>query len=306
MHARYLAVSLFAALVGLATPASADFDGDRLACGNPVNSESIAACSRFMERTDLTTRDRFLAHFNRGWAYRRAGENDSAAADFDAAEGLDRSYAKLYLSRAQTRYDLGQLAGALADLDRYLWLSPKDWAGYQQRARVLRALHQDERALADLSRALEVNPFGNELHLLRVLTLADLGRLEAAKAEADRELARRVSDAASQYAKAAVAFKLRDLDAASANVDAALTSEPQFPAALALKAQINEARGDLRAAQQNYELALKPGGPTIDRILAKELAEKRLDFLTKPASSDASCRRYLPMIGATVAIKCGA
>jgi tetratricopeptide (TPR) repeat protein len=306
MKAKYLAVSLLTALFGVATPAVADFDADRLACGNSVSNDSIAACTRFIARTDLTSRDRFLAHFNRAWAYRRAGTNEHALADFDAAEALDRGSAKLYLSRAQTKYDLGQAAGALPDLERYVSLSPKDWAGYYQRARILRELHQNERALADVSRAIEVNPFGDELHPLRVLTLADLGRLDTAKIEADRGLVGRTSDATSHYARAVVSFGLRDFDAASVDVDAAIASEPLFAAAYALKAQIAEAHDDPTAAQKNYQLALRPGGQTLDKALAKKLAERRLAILTKPASSDQPCRRYLPMMATTIAVKCGA
>jgi tetratricopeptide (TPR) repeat protein len=271
-----------------------------------VSNASIAACTRFMDRTDLTTRDRFLALFNRAWAYRRAGANEKALADFDAAEALDRASAKLYLSRAQTKYDLGQAAGALADLDRYVSLSPRDWAGYYQRARILRELHQNERALADLSRAIEANPFGDELHPLRVLTLADLGRLDTAKVEADRGLAGRNNDATSRYARAVVSFGLRDFEAASADLDAAIASEPLFTAAYALKAQIDEARDDPKAAEKNYRLALRPGGPTLDRMLAKKLAERRLAKILKPVSDDQPCRRYLPMIATTIAVKCGA
>ncbi|MDX2257884.1 MAG: tetratricopeptide repeat protein [Hyphomicrobiaceae bacterium] len=297
-------VSIRAALVGLAaitaTPVLAGSPADKLACGNAVRKDAVAACDRVLATPNLTRAERLMAHFNRGWAHRRTGANSEAIADFDAAEAQDGGFARLYLSRAEAKRDMGDMNGALLDLNRYIALDGGDWNGHYQRALIERRKGRHARALEDVTRALELKPFAKELGPLHVLTLADLGRLPAAKEAADRLVASRGSDATSRYARAVVAFRQKDHDAATADLDTALAAEPLFSAAYALKAQIDEARSDKAAAAENYRLARRSGGPTLDEAAAILLADSRLANLG-PAARSATAATRAPGKVATAA-----
>lgn len=328
MTSKSLIVLAITVSLGSAAAASPDVATDKIACGNPVGEESAAACTRLIAHAPLSEADRFMAYYNRAWAYRRAGRNADALADFDAAASRDNRFAKLYLSRAQTRYEVGQMDGALKDLNRYASLAPDDWRGYFQRAHVLRELRRHSEALKDIERAFKLNRYAGEVGPLQVLTLVDLGRSASALAVARRILAARRSDAAGRYVRAVISFRGGDLHAASDDLDAAIESAPLFPAAYSLKAQIHEARGDEAEALKSYRMAMRTGGVGLDSRTAQTFAESRLAVLSqsiarraglrdttvaladKGASkrvavrSPLQCRRFIPMAAATISVVC--
>ncbi|MGD9669797.1 MAG: tetratricopeptide repeat protein [Hyphomicrobiaceae bacterium] len=328
MASKSLIACVVAATLGSLVSGIANAATDQITCGNPVSEESVAACTRLIAHASLSGTDRFMAYYNRGWAYRRSGNNSQALADFDAAESRDRRYAKLYMSRALTNHDLGRLEAALEDLDRYVSLAPEDWRGYFERANLLREFQRYNGALKDLERASKLNRYAKEIGPAQVLTLIELGRLGSAWAEASRILAARKSDPAGRYVRAVISFRRGDLSAAIADLDVAIAGAPLFPAAYSLKAQILEVRSDIAAAQQNYEMALRPGGIALDSRTAQARAKYKLAEHAQSAWSTAAadsrngstdsgsakrfatgssgqCRRFIPAAAVTISVECG-
>lgn len=337
-----LIAALALSLAGIATPALADEIADRVACSATVRATSMEACTRLIDARGTGRKERFMAHFNRAWSHRRAGDNRRALADLDAAAMIDDSYPNLYMTRALVRESLGDGNGALADLDRYVALEPGDWSGFYRRALVHRQRNAGKQALADIARARELNAYEGALPPLRILVLSDMGRQEAALAEADKLLAARRSDALGNYARAVVTLRMGRRGEASAHLDAAIKASPLFSAAHVLKGEIAELGGDHDAARASYALAAKIGGPEIDAESAREKAQRRMAAIGggKPAeavalqsqqkarpeprstaqapaqaqganepppvksSGTGECRRFIPSVAITVAVKC--
>ncbi len=63
------------------------------------------------------------AYYHRGLAYVALGKFDQAHSDFDAAIALSPDYGAVYGDRAQLRFKLGDLAGAIADTEQSLALT---------------------------------------------------------------------------------------------------------------------------------------------------------------------------------------
>lgn len=338
-----LIAALALSLAGLATPGLADETADRIACSATVRATSVEACTRLIEARETGRKERHMAHFNRAWSYRRAGDNRRALADLDAAEAIDDSYPNLFLTRALVREALGDGSGALADLDRYVALVPGDWNGFYRRALAHRQRNASKQALADIARAQELNPYEAALPPLRILVLSEMGRQDAAKAEADKLLAARRSDALGNYARAVVMMRMGRRSEAAVHLDTAIKASPLFAAAHALKGEIAELAGDRDAARASYALASKIGGPEIDAESGREKAQRRMAAIgggDKPAdavalqsqsraqaelrptaqapahaqgaiepqpvkiSGKGECRRFIPSVATTVAVKC--
>lgn len=311
------------------------FASDKITCGITVRKASEAACTRILKNPTTKTADRFMAYYNRAWYYRRAGALDKSLADFNAAEGIDRDYAKLYLSRALLKHEQRDLEGALDDLDIYVLLEPNDWDGYFRRAIVFRQMGEPKQALKPLRKAMQLKPFERQLKPFYALILLDLGRTNEAVEEARRLVTTHRSDPVSYYVRAVVANQRGSSDNALEDLKKALRKSVLFPAAHALHGLILEGRGEIEAAKKAYQMAMKNGGPTIDKETSQDYAKRRLEELelgtdevtvskadvskrprkskskrTRRVSRDKrddaqDCRRYIPSAAATVSVPCG-
>ncbi|MCH9807376.1 MAG: tetratricopeptide repeat protein [Alphaproteobacteria bacterium] len=320
-----LITSLIAAALA-SCPASAS---DKIQCSSAVSKSSEAACTRIILKLSNPAADRFMAFYNRAWYHRRSGAYDLAVADFNAAEALNKDFAKLYLSRALVKRETGDLDGALADLDTYTALDNNNWTGYYQRALILRLKGLPEDALGPLKKAQDLKPYERRLKALRVLVLSDLRHDASATKEADKLVAGRRSDPIGRYARAVVNFRQGEYDRALKDLKAAIRKQALFPAAHALRGQILEIRRRTDAAKSAYRRALKSAGPTIDQNTSQDLARRRLETLdsgrsgrlalrtqsdspfgrsnkrnAKKKNQKRECRRYIPSAAVTVSVPC--
>lgn len=296
--------------MGLATPCIAGMDTDLSACKAADRLASAEACTRVLESGRLPHSQFYIAHFNRGWAYRNAGEYDKALTDFDRAAKLNPRYADTYYSRAVVQHDRGEKAKSIIDLDRYVEVNGNNWTAYYKRALMFRRLSEADRALADLQKAAALNPTELKIPLLRALLLSDKDEHAEGQAEIDKVLAAKPETAGGYYARALIAFRQRRLDSASADVEKALALQDAYPAAHTLLGRILEERGDTVAAAARYQRSLASSAKSIDAQSAQIEARERLQKLTTPApahvasSSVMGCRRYIPAVGATISIDC--
>ena len=111
---------------------------------------------------------------------RNLGEHaDTAAADA-AASAAQAMTADALARRGEASLSRGDLAGALADLDRACMLEPTDAGHFWARARVRLAMEKPEDALLDLDTALQLNPALAEARILRAGLREHLHRHELA------------------------------------------------------------------------------------------------------------------------------
>ncbi len=72
----------FLLLVVMATGVQAGMSQDLASCTAAKNRSAAAACTRVMDSGRLPRAQMYIGHFNRGTAYRRAGDFDKAVSDF--------------------------------------------------------------------------------------------------------------------------------------------------------------------------------------------------------------------------------
>jgi tetratricopeptide (TPR) repeat protein len=310
---------LLAAL--MATTASAGMSEDLSSCTAAKNRVAAAACTRVMNSGRLPREQMYIGYFNRGSAYRRAGDFAKAVADFTKVLELKPGFARAYESRGLAHDDLGDRTKALADLDEAIKQDGNAWQLAYSRAVVRRADGDTEGALRDLDAAGDLKADATNVPLMRALVLADQGSYEAARAEINRVLSGGRGGASAHYARAAVAFEEGRIDAAEDDVDHALDLDGDFAAAHMLKGRILEGRGEKSAARSRFDKALANAADSFDGRTTRRVAKQRLSALgTSGKVSDKrnddvadvvvkksrplDCKVFLPATGSVVTAKC--
>lgn len=308
---------LVAALIlptAFSTPGVAGMRQDLKSCTAALGRSSAAACSRVMASGRLPRSQFYIGYFNRGSAYRRAGDAKKALSDFNKVLKRKPGFARGHVMRAVTYDDLGNRKKALADLNKAVKHDPKSWSAYYIRATVLRAEERYDAALADLKTAARHKPGKMKLRLLRALILSDQGRYRDARDEINKVIAGGRVDAAAYYVRAEVAFAENRLDAARADVDKALARLAKLVGAHTLKGRILEARGDRSGAMAAYRKALDLPVDGFEVRPARRLARAGLKALEGGDSPDVAlndsarkvnCKRFLPATGTIITADCG-
>jgi len=303
-----------------ASIAMAGMTQDLADCPNPKRAQSAAACTRILSSGRLIRSQYYIAHYNRGWAYRLAGNHDLALKDFDRAAALRPNFAKTFISRGSLHRDMGNLESAVSDFDRAIKLEPKNWEGYFYRARSMRDLGRRYEALKDLDRAVSYSPDQREVKTLQALLLAERGEYKAALDVVDKIVKSEPNDAMAHYVRAVALNEGGDRRSALRESNRTLEIEPGFTAARTLRGRILEREGRIEDARQAYTEVLNAPLKHFDAALASATARSRLAALddksrsptaTVPSNSgtsltvaDKTCRRYIPAAAATIIVNC--
>lgn len=160
MCSRSIVIATLAAAIAAATPAFAGMQEDLADCPNPNRPGAAAACSRILASGRLPKGQFYIAYFNRGWAYRQAGDAARARADFDTVLRLEPRYAWGYYSRALIERDEGAHDKAKADLHKALAIDAGFVAANALMGRLLEARGDIAGARAHYQRALAAEPKG--------------------------------------------------------------------------------------------------------------------------------------------------
>jgi len=106
------------------TGAWADMYSD---CTHADPDRQIRGCTQVIERGKKESRkNRAIAYFNRGVAYRKKGEVDRAIADYTEAIALDPNDAIAYSNRGVAYKKKGDKEQAIADFRTALEINPSD------------------------------------------------------------------------------------------------------------------------------------------------------------------------------------
>jgi tetratricopeptide (TPR) repeat protein len=310
----YMAVVTIAT-IALSPPAAASMRRDLASCTAAQGRAAAAACTRVMNSGRLPRKQFYIGYFNRGAAYRRAGDLDKALADFNRVVALRPHFSRGYHVRGLVRYGLGDHQTARKDIDRAIELDAQSWPAYFSRAVMQRAQGEADAALKDLATADDIKRGQAQVLLLRALIKADRGAVSTARAEVNKVIATGKDTAAAYYARATIAYVDKRYDAAQADLDKALKRKATFAAAQMLMGRILEARADRSGAMVRYRKALAAPSNSFDGLRAHETARARLDALEGAvgpsvalnnegkARSD-SCRHFLPATGMIIEADC--
>lgn len=295
-----------------AAPAHAGMKSDLANCPGGLGAKSAKACTRIIKSGRLPKKKHYIAYYNRGWAYRNAGDYKRAHRDFNRVVKLKRSFAEGYYSRAVVLYDRGKKSDSIKDLDRYVKYKKKGkWAAYYGRALMLRRLKHRRRALSDLSKAEKLEPSEHKIVVMRALVLSDQGKHDEALDTIDSVIEAHPNDAEALHARAVILFRQKQFDDADAELDEAIRLRKSFEAAYLLRGQILEKRRQYKRARDQYERALATSAKSVEQLYAQKTARARIRALDRrsgptvvSSSTSSDCRRFIPAANMTIAIKC--
>lgn len=216
------------------------------------------------------------AYRGRGFISLITNDAKSALADFEKALELAAPNAKVQVSptrfislrhsimfqRSSARSKLGDIEGAMRDLDEVIAENPDDAGSYLNRANLYKDKKDYNRALADLDRAIELSPDMPFMYMARADVRRQQGDIEGAQAD----LARVAKSGANPNTINSISVTRRvRVDAEGKTVE---TTDNNPNAKIALAREIksialttrgaNEAqRADLQAALLEYDKAIK-------------------------------------------------
>lgn len=163
-----------------------------------LDLDDAAGSLRDLEAAVVKAPGRPRIHNSLGNAYRNLRRLEDAEAAYTRALALKADYGRTALNRATVRIDLGQLDGALRDLDRAVQFQPEAASPLMVRGNVKLMLGKPLEALADYDRAIGVAP-ESDLWIVRFRHCVRLamGRLAGAALDLSRRECRPASQAAS-------------------------------------------------------------------------------------------------------------
>jgi tetratricopeptide (TPR) repeat protein len=133
-------------------------DQDEEDCTRSLDPEKIIpACTKLAEDRSDTPRNRAVAYYDRGNAYKNRQEYDRAVADYSDALKLDPKYAHAYLNRGFSFAAKGDAKSALADLTHAIQLDPSQKLAYFNRGLVYRTEGNYRAAIADYDAAVKLD-----------------------------------------------------------------------------------------------------------------------------------------------------
>jgi len=104
------------------------------------------------------------AYYNRGVAFRRAGDYNRAMDDYMKAIEINPHFSKTYYNRGNLYAENGHIDEALSDFDKAIKLNPQYSEAYANRGVLYWGKGFHDKAIADFTKALEINPQNKEAY----------------------------------------------------------------------------------------------------------------------------------------------
>jgi len=150
-----------------------------LALGYQRNGELQRAIATYGSGLDAAGISAFLLN-GRGQAYRAAGDDVLARADFERAIALEPSFRFAYRNLGSLEFHHLHYDAALADFDRLVALDPTHADGYTLRGAAFFMLSKPDAAMADFNHALDLEPASEAAYRFRAYGRFGLQQFAAA------------------------------------------------------------------------------------------------------------------------------
>jgi len=204
-------------------------------------------------------------YLRRGLLLEAMGQKDKAAADYQAALGIDPSLKPAIIRLGLLKIDAGQRDAAFAPVDEHLATADEDkpdWLGIK--ADLLARAADANGALSAMNEAIELKSASPELFNERCWIKGTLAvQLDSAIQDCTRAVELTENNTAELDSRAMVYFRLNRLNDALADLNAALDRNPISPGSLYLRAAIERKLGKAHDADEDAGNARKLE-PTID------------------------------------------
>lgn len=212
------------------------------------------------------------AYRRRALVLSSTGDRPAAIADFTRAIDADPKNARAYNGRASARMNLKDYATAMKDLDSALALDPNYSNAWSNRGRIKAdGLGDLLGALADMNRSIEADPKNRVTYWVRGDVKVRLKDLDGAIADYTTAHALDPRDASPLILRANAKVERKDATGALADYDSALKILPSSAPALLGRGKVLAATGDATGATRDFNsaLAINPGLTEAKDQLAK-------------------------------------
>lgn len=186
----------------------------------------------------------------------------------DQAIELKDDYADAYLERGKRQIDIENVDEirvnyhyAIADLNEYIALRPKNPVAFAERGYAYRKLDRDSNALADYNRAIRLDAKYADAYLGRAWVKMKMEEYDAALKDLEKAVQIKPDFAEAYYWHGNIQYGLAKYDAAITDFDKALKADPMHYPALELRAAAKQYSNRFAEAIEDYKQleALHPG-----------------------------------------------
>ncbi len=199
----------------------------------------------------------YAAISNHAGALKNARRFPEAVEEYTRSLRLSPYYDKSLSGRGAARYAMGDLRGALVDLDACLKHHPRFGAALQQRGLTKIALHDAAGALIDLDLAVQLNPEAPDIRSDRGIARRDKGDVEGSISDFNEALRMDTGAAHVYLTQRALAHVQKGVwGAALADFNAALLFDSKYVPALKQRGMLHYQAGDNAKAVVDFSGAL--------------------------------------------------
>ena len=173
------------------------------------------------------------------------------------AQGNRSISAQTYYTWGNTKYDLGDYKGAIADYDSAIRLKPDHAGAYNNRGNTKSKLGQHFAAIADYDSAIRLNPDHADAYYNRGVAKGKLGQHLAAIADYDSAIRLTPDHADAYYNRGLAKANLGQYSAAIADYDTAIRLNPDHAKAYNNRGSAKANLGQYSAAIADYDTAIR-------------------------------------------------
>ena len=233
-------------------------DQDDEDCNKSLDpAKIIPACTKLAEDANDTPRNRAIAYYDRGNAYKNLKDYDRALSDYSEALKLDPQYAHAYLNRGWVYAAKNDAARSIADSTRAIELDPTEKLAYLDRGLAYRFQRNFDAAIADYSQAIKLGANAGRDYQGRGLAYAGKGDFQSAVGDYNEAIKRGPADAQTLWARADAYRLMNKLDPAIADYDAAIKLDAGYADAYHGRGLAYRKKGDYDRAIADYSEAIK-------------------------------------------------
>ncbi|MCK6576545.1 MAG: tetratricopeptide repeat protein [Anaerolineae bacterium] len=185
------------------------------------------------------------------------GENEDALADLDRFVALSPDVARAYYNRGVVLVKMGALGQAVANYDRAVELDPVFSDAYVNRGLAYRRIGDLTRALEDLNQALALSSSDSDIFVNRGIVYRQMERYDDAFADYDEAIRLNPNDADAYYNRGIAHAMQRDYEEALADYDSAVRLRPEDADFYVNRGAARSALNQLDAAIEDFEQAIR-------------------------------------------------
>lgn len=203
------------------------------------------------------TKQRAVAHNDRGVSLYNAKEHNKALEDYNKAIELDPTLAIAYQNRSLVWESMQQLDNALADCSKLIELEPENASAWYNRANIWYSKNEMDRALEDYNKAIDLNPAFVDAYNNRGNTLYNKNELDRAIEDYNKAISMDPAYVSAYYNRANALFNKNKLDEAIADYNEAIKLRPQDPFAWYSRGNAWYNKKEYDKAYDDYATAIK-------------------------------------------------